>query len=231
MNFIKILFSRRFIIELLRILAVGAVSLLFYLQFIPIPVLLLIMAFGLYGLTKSAVTVLFKERKVGTELFVNVAVSISVIGKEYLAGAVVLMIILIAESETKFKKDYFTYLKAYYTRKSGGNTFHWYDLNAVAVLKTDDERTWREILEEIIAAIAAGKDQHQLKLSVNGIVSAAHGTVKRIANYTLDSIIVGITNRLAREDYDRFVAHVDFKLFVQKRAYDFFHNINNKTKK
>ena len=55
------------------------------------------MAFGLYSLVKVAATDLFKERKIGTEIFITIAVIISVLGKEYLAGAVVLMIILIAE--------------------------------------------------------------------------------------------------------------------------------------
>src|SRR6266508_353398 len=76
---------------------VGIASLLFYLNGIPLPVLLAAMAFGLYSLLKTAVTDLVKERKIGTELFIAIAVIISVLGKEYLAGHVVLMIILIAE--------------------------------------------------------------------------------------------------------------------------------------
>ena len=55
------------------------------------------MTFGLYSLVKIAIVDLFKERKIGTELFITIAVIVSVLGKEYLAGSVVLMIILIAE--------------------------------------------------------------------------------------------------------------------------------------
>ena len=90
-------FSRQFLWEIVRIVTVGVASLLFYFQLIPLPVLLAAMAFGLYSLVKAAVTDLFKERKIGTEIFITIAVIISVLGKEYLAGAVVLMIILIAE--------------------------------------------------------------------------------------------------------------------------------------
>ncbi len=97
MNFTQTFFSRQFRWEIVRILTVGAASLLFYLELIPLPVLLAAMAFGLYSLVKSAATDLIKERKIGTELFITVAVVVSVLGKEYLAGAVVLMIILIAE--------------------------------------------------------------------------------------------------------------------------------------
>lgn len=63
----------------------------------PLPVLLAAMAFGVYFLVKTAGIDLIKQRKIGTEIFITIAVIISVLGKEYLAGAVVLMIILIAE--------------------------------------------------------------------------------------------------------------------------------------
>lgn len=97
MNITKVFFSRQFLWEIVRILAVGIASLLYYLQLIPLPVLLAAMAFGLYSLVKVAATDLIKERKIGTEIFITIAVIISVLGKEYLAGSVVLMIILIAE--------------------------------------------------------------------------------------------------------------------------------------
>ena len=97
MNYTQTFFSRQFLWEIVRILTVGIASLLFYLEFIPLPVLLAAMAFGLYSLVKVAVTDLIKERKIGTEIFITIAVIVSVLGKEYLAGSVVLMIILIAE--------------------------------------------------------------------------------------------------------------------------------------
>ena len=57
---------------------------------------------GSYGfwfirIAKTAILELIRERKIGTELFISIAVIVSVVGKEYLAGSVVLMIILIAE--------------------------------------------------------------------------------------------------------------------------------------
>lgn len=97
MNYAQVFFSRQFLWEIVRILTVGLASLLFYLEIIPLPVLLVAMAFGLYSLVTTAYRDIIKERKIGTELFITIAVVISVIGKEYLAGSVVLMIILIAE--------------------------------------------------------------------------------------------------------------------------------------
>src|SRR6266536_2892527 len=97
MNYKQTFFSREFLWEIVRIVTVGIASLLFYLNVIPLPVLLAAMAFGLYSLVKTATTDLVKERKIGTELFITIAVIVSILGKEYLAGSVVLMIILIAE--------------------------------------------------------------------------------------------------------------------------------------
>lgn len=97
MEISKTFFSRQFLWEILRIVTVGIASLLFYLEVIPLAVLLMAMAFGLYSLVKTAIRDIIKEHKIGTELFITVAVIISVVGQEYLAGAVVLMIILIAE--------------------------------------------------------------------------------------------------------------------------------------
>jgi len=97
MTIAQTFFSRQFLWEIVRILTVGIASLLYYLGVIPLPVLLAAMAFGLYSLVRAAATDLIKERKIGTELFITIAVIVSVLGKEYLAGSVVLMIILIAE--------------------------------------------------------------------------------------------------------------------------------------
>ncbi|MFV8361020.1 heavy metal translocating P-type ATPase [Flavobacterium sp. LS1P3] len=97
MNYTQTFFSRQFLWEIVRIITVGIASLLFYFEIIPLPVLIVAMAFGLYSLVKTAVLDIIKEKKIGTELFITIAVIISVLGKEYLAGAVVLMIILIAE--------------------------------------------------------------------------------------------------------------------------------------
>lgn len=97
MTYLQTFFSRQFLWEIIRIVTVGIASLLFYLDVIPLPALLAAMAFGLYSLVKTAAVDLVKERKIGTELFITIAVVVSVLGKEYLAGSVVLMIILIAE--------------------------------------------------------------------------------------------------------------------------------------
>ena len=81
MNYTQAFFSRQFMWEIIRIVTVGIASLLFYLNIIPLLVLLVAMAFGLYSLVKVAAEDLLKERKIGTEIFITIAVIVSVLGK------------------------------------------------------------------------------------------------------------------------------------------------------
>jgi len=94
---VNLLLAREHRMELSAILIVGIAALLFSLSLIILPLLLAAVFFGLFIIGKEAVEELFYHRKIGTELFITIAVSVALLGGEYLAGAVVLMIILIAE--------------------------------------------------------------------------------------------------------------------------------------
>ena len=95
MNIIEIIKANKFEASRIGILAV--LIALFYFSIIPIQILLAGLLFGVFGLAKEAIMEFLKERKVGTELYITVAVIVAVLGKEYLAAGIVLFIILIAE--------------------------------------------------------------------------------------------------------------------------------------
>ena len=84
-------------IEVARIVGVGVVVLLYRAGVAPLPVLFSAVAVGLYPLAKTALLDIVRERKIGTEVFVTIATSIAMLGREYVAGAVLMTIILIAE--------------------------------------------------------------------------------------------------------------------------------------
>ena len=92
------LMTRERWIEVVRIVATGVVALLFWRGLVPIQLLWAAVAVGLYPLVKTGLLDLFRERKVGTEIFVTVATLVAVFGGETVAGAVLMVIILIAES-------------------------------------------------------------------------------------------------------------------------------------
>ena len=83
--------------EIGRIGIVGLLTLLYWRGLLPLPALFATIAFGLYPLVKTGVLDLVRERKIGTEIFVSIATVIAMIGGEYVAGAVLMTIILIAE--------------------------------------------------------------------------------------------------------------------------------------
>lgn len=84
-------------VELGRIVFVGGLTFLYWRQLLPIWALFATIAIGLYPLAKTGLFELIREKKIGTEVFVTIATVIAMIGKEYVAGAVLMTIILIAE--------------------------------------------------------------------------------------------------------------------------------------
>ncbi len=75
----------------------GVVALLFWRNLVPLPILWLAVAIGLYPLVKTGLVDLVRERKIGTEIFVTVATLVAMFGGGTVAGAVLMVIILIAE--------------------------------------------------------------------------------------------------------------------------------------
>ncbi len=92
-------------VEVLRIAGVGLVTLAYWLGSVPLGVQLAAVAIGLYPLVKTGVRDLVRERKIGTEIFVSVATVIALAGGEYVAGSVLMTIILIAEFVAEFNTD------------------------------------------------------------------------------------------------------------------------------
>lgn len=100
----KLLTPERWI-EIGRIAVVGIITLLYWQNVLPLQVLWVAIPFGLYPLVKTGVLDLFKERKIGTEIFVTIATAIAMLGGEYVAGAVLMTIILIAEFIAELNTD------------------------------------------------------------------------------------------------------------------------------
>ena len=93
----RVLMTRERRIEMGRILLTGVAVLLYWLQWVPEQVLWAAVAIGLYPLVKTGLADLLREHKIGTEIFVTIATLIAMLGGETIAGAVLMVIILIAE--------------------------------------------------------------------------------------------------------------------------------------
>ncbi|MCA3234243.1 MAG: cadmium-translocating P-type ATPase [Cupriavidus sp.] len=99
------LMTRERWIEVGRIALTGLIAFLYWQQLVPIEVLLAAVAIGLYPLVKTGLKDLFTERKIGTEIFVTIATIVAVFGGETIAGAVLMVIILIAEFIAELNTD------------------------------------------------------------------------------------------------------------------------------
>lgn len=91
------LMTRNRWVEVGRITLTGIIAVLYWQEVVTVVVLWVAIAIGLYPLVKKGVIDLIHERKVGTEIFVTIATLIAVFGGETVAGAVLMVIILIAE--------------------------------------------------------------------------------------------------------------------------------------
>ncbi|KWW32434.1 Zn2+/Cd2+-exporting ATPase [Cupriavidus metallidurans] len=99
------LMTRERWIEVGRIALTGLIAFLYWQQLVPIEVLWAAVAIGLYPLVKTGLKDLFTERKIGTEIFVTIATIVAVFGGETIAGAVLMVIILIAEFIAELNTD------------------------------------------------------------------------------------------------------------------------------
>ena len=99
------LMTRERWIEVGRIVLTGLVALLYWQKVLSIEILWAAVAIGLYPLVKTGLFDLIKERKIGTEIFVTIATLVAVFGGETVAGAVLMVIILIAEFIAELNTD------------------------------------------------------------------------------------------------------------------------------
>lgn len=102
---LRALMTRARWIEVVRIVITGLIALLYWQQKVPIELLWTAVAAGLYPLVKTGVLDLIHERKIGTEIFVTIATLVAVLGGETVAGAVLMVIILIAEFIAELNTD------------------------------------------------------------------------------------------------------------------------------
>jgi Cd2+/Zn2+-exporting ATPase len=102
---LSVLMTRERWIEVGRIVLTGLIALLYWREMVPVEVLWLAVAVGLYPLVKTGLMDLIHERKVGTEIFVTIATLVAMFGGETVAGAVLMVIILIAEFIAELNTD------------------------------------------------------------------------------------------------------------------------------
>ena len=120
---------------------------------------------------------------------------------------------------TDFNKYFYPYFDNYFIHTDGQINYHWWKISSSIRLSHEiDDRTWREILDDIVTDIKPGIDCKKFKNSINGIIAFANGKTLKEGDYTVDSVVAAVIYRLRRPGFEDFVAHKDFYKFVSKKV-------------
>lgn len=128
------------------------------------------------------------------------------------------------EAGSRFKEDNFPYNDEYSSHQEVSVKYHWWKLSSTVHIEVEDDRPWREILDDIVESIRPGQDNLRFKKSISSITAAAHGTAKREANYSVESVTVATLYSMRRPELESFVAHPEFENFVIARSKELFNN-------
>lgn len=119
----------------------------------------------------------------------------------------------------------FDYADDHWEAKYGKQVFHWWVLPSKIKVVAADDRTWKELLDDIVDGFGmSASDAKDLKATINGVVAYANGVAKRnIAEYSVDSIVSSSLQRFkSKAELKNFVGHIDFKLFLLRKAEELF---------
>ncbi len=92
------------------------------------------------------------------------------------------------EEGCNFSIDYYPYIDKYSSHDTGSIRYHWWKIKSKISIKGDDNRSWREILDNILNDIQMRDDPIKFRRSLNGIVGSAHGMVKKGKEYCIESV-------------------------------------------
>ncbi len=116
--------------------------------------------------------------------------------------------------------DPFAYARAHFLSQIENHVLHWWVLPEKLELVVEDDRDWREILDGIVNDIGIPKtEKARFKSSLNGVIAAANGSLRRLPGYDTEKLAAACLQRLhGREPFAAVVEHPDFNAFVAKKA-------------
>lgn len=122
----------------------------------------------------------------------------------------------------EFKENPYPYFKTYSTYTYQEIITHWWDLE-VSFDKTDDDRTWQEILNVIANDLVEKEDVSKFKSKLNGSLSGLSGNWKRKhQEMKVEDFINDVMQRFNNIDDMHILKHPDFAKFIRKRSIALF---------
>lgn len=101
-------------------------------------------------------------------------------------------------------------------------TIHWWQLSTSLELpEVKDDRTWREILDEILNECFPFEDNKKRKMSLNGIIASVNGNLKRNNILNDRTLYAECLNRMMNyTGLEWLLEHRSFTSFLVKKVYD-----------
>ena len=128
--------------------------------------------------------------------------------------------------DTQFSEIAFDYCSHHYISALHNRNLHWWILPEDFHVDSDDDRSWREILDCILHdSNVSNGELPTVKQSISGVVGSVYGTWRRSGTLGVDSLVAAFKQRFnyrPRSD-ERFgiseiVKHEHFDIFLKKRA-------------
>lgn len=95
---------------------------------------------------------------------------------------------------------------------------HWWDLE-VDFNFTDDERSWRELLDQIANDLVPSQEIRTFKSRLNGVIAGTHGSwKKKYPQRDVEEFIIEIISRFNNNNDAHIFNHPDFASFVRTRC-------------
>jgi hypothetical protein len=122
--------------------------------------------------------------------------------------------------ESSFPDEAYDYFEEHFVATTDNRHIHWWKLPNSIALAANDERSWREILNSMVAALGISpSEQVQIKSSVNGVIAYANSAAKRSKDYSVDTVVAACIQRFNdRPEFKDFVHHPDFHAFIRQKA-------------
>ena len=122
----------------------------------------------------------------------------------------------------------YQYVEDYYSFTSQSRRIHWWRIPTEVTLAANDRRSWREILDQVVAESGVPPGQrHTVKQSITAVISAANSQAKKVGPHTVAGIVSFAVHMFQRSEsnairrYPRLLEHPKFEAFLVKRAQDF----------
>lgn len=126
------------------------------------------------------------------------------------------------KTDEEFNFHFYEDITNYSAHEISTIKYHWYELSSNIEILTEDERSWREILDGIIKDINPPEGASKFKMTINGIFGSVNSSAQRKENYNIDTVITNSIYKLRRKGLEEFISHSDFKNFVKNRVIELF---------